>query len=59
MDNFNKILETLRINREISQKFFEIETNILSILNFKDLFQRLLSEIQEKFGSGAIRRAGG
>jgi len=50
MDEFNKILETLRINREISQKFFEIETNILSILNFKDLFQRLLSEIQEKFG---------
>lgn len=50
MDDFNEILETLKTNREISQKFFEIETNILSILNFKDLFHRLLTEIQEKFG---------
>jgi hypothetical protein len=50
MDDLNKILETLRINTEISRKFFEIETSILSTLNFKDLFQRLLTEIQEKFG---------
>ena len=50
MDDINEILETLKTNREISQKFFEIETNILSILNFKDLFHRLLTEIQEKFG---------
>ncbi|MBW2039447.1 MAG: GGDEF domain-containing protein [Deltaproteobacteria bacterium] len=50
MDNFKKITETLKINQEISRKFFEIETNILSILNFKDLFERLLTEIQEKIG---------
>lgn len=50
MDELRDILETLRKNEEISQRFFEIETNILSILNFKDLFERLLSEIQEKFG---------
>jgi diguanylate cyclase (GGDEF)-like protein len=50
MEDISEILETLRINTEISRKFFEIETNILSILNFKDLFQNLLSEIQEKFG---------
>lgn len=50
MDDLTKILETLRTNREISRKFFEIETSILSTLNFKDLFQRLLTEIQEKFG---------
>jgi len=44
------ILETLRINEEIAQKFFEIEVSILSILNFKDLFERLLTEIRDKFG---------
>ncbi|MGD8503989.1 MAG: sensor domain-containing diguanylate cyclase [Syntrophobacterales bacterium] len=44
------VLETLRINEEIAQKFFEIEISILSILNFKDLFERLLTEIREKFG---------
>ena len=44
------VLETLRINEEIAQKFFEIEVSILSILNFKDLFERLLTEIREKFG---------
>ena len=50
MDDVSKIVEMLRRNQEISQKFFEIETNILSILNFKDLFARLLTEIQEKIG---------
>ncbi|GAI99092.1 unnamed protein product, partial [marine sediment metagenome] len=50
MDDLKEILETLRVNKEISRKFFEIEKNILSILNFKDLFERLLTEIQEKFG---------
>ncbi len=44
------ILETLRINEEIAQRFFEIEVSILSILNFKDLFERLLTEIRDKFG---------
>ena len=32
------LVETLRINEEIAQKFFEIEVSILSILNFRDLF---------------------
>jgi diguanylate cyclase (GGDEF)-like protein len=44
------IFETLRLNEEIAQKFFEIEVSILSILNFKDLFERLLTEIKDKFG---------
>jgi diguanylate cyclase (GGDEF)-like protein len=44
------LLETLRINEEIAEKFFEIEVSILSILNFRDLFERLLTEIREKFG---------
>lgn len=45
-----KLVETLKINEEIAQKFFEIEVSILSILNFKDLFEKLLTEIREKFG---------
>jgi diguanylate cyclase (GGDEF)-like protein len=44
------LLETLRINEEIAQRFFDIEISILSILNFKDLFEKLLTEIREKFG---------
>ena len=43
------LFETLRVNEEIAQRFFEIEVSILSILNFKDLFEKLLSEIKEKF----------
>ncbi|HYA02523.1 MAG TPA: DUF484 family protein, partial [Syntrophobacteria bacterium] len=50
MKNLEEILETLRVNEEVGQKFFEIEVSILSILNFRDLFERLLTEIREKFG---------
>ncbi len=45
-----ELVETLKINEEIAQRFFEIEVSILSILNFKDLFEKLLTEIKEKFG---------
>jgi diguanylate cyclase (GGDEF)-like protein len=44
-----KILDTLRENEEIAKKFFEIEVSVLSILDFKGLFERLLDEIREKF----------
>jgi diguanylate cyclase (GGDEF)-like protein len=44
------LLETLKINEEIAQKFYEIEISILSTLNFRDLFEKLLTEIREKFG---------
>jgi len=44
------ILERIRDNEEIAGKFFEIEVSILSILDFEGLFERLLSEIREKFG---------
>lgn len=50
MSSIKNILETLKINQEIARKFFEIESSILSILDFKDLFEELLSEIKEKFG---------
>jgi diguanylate cyclase (GGDEF)-like protein len=49
MKNLEEILETLRVNEEVAQKFFEIEVSILSILKFGDLFEKLLAEIREKF----------
>ena len=45
-----RILERVKDNEEIAKKFFEIEVSILSILDFQGLFERLLSEIREKFG---------
>ena len=48
MNNIEQIIERLKENQEIAQKFFEIETSVLSILNFKDFFERLLTEIQDK-----------
>ncbi len=48
--DLEKVFERLKANEDIASKFFEIETCILSILNFKDLFEKLLSEIREKFG---------
>ncbi len=50
MNNIKEILETLRTNEDIAQNFFEIEASILSVLNFKDFFEKLLTEIKEKFG---------
>lgn len=49
MADIDAILERLEQNEEIAKKFFEVEVSILSILNFKDLFERLLTEIREKF----------
>jgi diguanylate cyclase (GGDEF)-like protein len=49
MNDIQQILERLRYNEEMARKFFEVEVSILSTLNFKDLFERLLTEIKEKF----------
>lgn len=49
MTDINKIIQRLKKNEEISKKFNEVETKILSILGFKDLFEVLLSEIKNKF----------
>jgi diguanylate cyclase (GGDEF)-like protein len=49
MPDLNAIIERLKENDAITRKFNEIETRILSILNFKDLFEVLLTEIQDKF----------
>ena len=48
MSKIKEIIETLNQNQKIAQKFFEIETSVLSILNFKDFLERLLTEIQDK-----------
>ena len=48
MSKIKEIIETLNQNQELAQKFFEIETSVLSILNFKDFLERLLTEIQTK-----------
>jgi len=49
MKHLKSFIERLRENEEIAQKFFMVEKKILSILNFRDFFEELLSEIREKF----------
>ncbi len=49
MQKLPKLYERLQYNEDISQRFFEVEVSILSTLNFKDFFERLLTEIKEKF----------
>jgi diguanylate cyclase (GGDEF)-like protein len=49
MNDLGFIIDRLKINEEIAKKFFIVETKILSILNFSDLFDVLLSEIKENF----------
>jgi diguanylate cyclase (GGDEF)-like protein len=49
MQSIETLLETLKKNDEITRKFQEIETKILSILEFTDLFEILLDEIRQKF----------
>jgi diguanylate cyclase (GGDEF)-like protein len=48
MTKIKEIIETVNENQEIAKKFFEIEASILSILNFKDFLERLLTQIQDK-----------
>lgn len=43
------ILERLKRNEEIAEKFNEIEVSILTTLNFQDFLEKLLSEISNKF----------
>jgi len=43
------LIDRLKKNEEIANKFNEIEISILSILNFHDFFEHLLREISERF----------
>lgn len=44
-----KLFARLKENEETAKKFFEVEVSVLSTLNFRDFFDRLLTEIREKF----------
>ncbi len=43
------LLERLKQNEIVARRFHEIEISILTILNFKDFVEELLSEISSKF----------
>lgn len=43
------IIERFRENEELARKFHEVETSILSIFHFADLFEVLLAQISESF----------
>ena len=45
-----ELFARLQQNEKIAKKFHEIEIKILSIYNFKDLFEALLGEVQNQFG---------
>ena len=49
MNNIEPLIKQLKENEKIAKKFFQVETKILSILNFKDFFEILLTEIKEIF----------
>lgn len=49
MQDKNEIYSIMMRNERICRKFFEIETEILTILDFHALFERLVTLIQEKF----------
>ena len=45
----NTLFDRVRQNEIIAKKFHDIEINILTILNFQDFIEKLLSEISSKF----------
>ena len=49
MDILESIKQRLKQNEDTARKFHEIEISILSILNFKDLCESLLTKISDKF----------
>ncbi len=49
MLTFQQLLNRVKENEITSRKFNHVEAKILTILNFKDLFETLLSEISKQF----------
>jgi diguanylate cyclase (GGDEF)-like protein len=49
MISYEDLFDRLKKNEEIAKKFSEIEIRILSVLNFRDLFEVLLDEVQNQF----------
>lgn len=48
MDNLT-LIERFRENEDLARKFHEVESRILSVLNFRDFFELLLIEISSIF----------
>ncbi len=53
-DDVKKLIQRFRENEETALKFFEVEASVLSTLNFHDFFEKLLSQIMEKFSVGFV-----
>lgn len=49
MNEIDIIIRRLKENEEVAKKFHRVESKILTILNFTDLFEVLLTEIQNNF----------
>ena len=49
MLTFQELIDRVKENEITSRKFNNVESKILTILNFKDLFETLLSEISQQF----------
>ncbi len=49
MISYENLFDRLKKNEEIAKKFSDIEIRILSVLNFRDLFEVLLDEVQYQF----------
>ena len=49
MNNLDAIYARLKENEEITRKFHKVESKILSILNFKDFLEELLTAIKTTF----------
>lgn len=49
MTNLKELIERVKENEEIASRFQKVESRILSVLNFKDFFEILLTEIMDTF----------
>lgn len=49
MNNIKELIERVKENDEIATRFHKVERRILSVLNFKDFFEILLTEIIQTF----------
>ncbi len=49
MNDSNQLLNILRENEIVATKFHDVESKILSVLNYRDFFEVLLSEIMVRF----------
>lgn len=54
MTDLDRLLQRVRENEEIEKKFFQVETRILTVLKFRDLFEVLLTEIESVFSLPSV-----